>query len=124
MRFPLRPITVTFLLLVFLSQYFSRYIILADYELNKDYISRVLCENRNKPNLHCNGKCQLKKRLEKDQKEAQSPFNFLKTKLDLFRISANMGIQTISDQGPTYAAYPFINEIRSPFMNAPFHPPC
>lgn len=37
----------------------------ADYIINYDYISKVLCENKAKPELHCNGKCQLMKELAK-----------------------------------------------------------
>ena len=31
--------------------------------VNYDYISTVLCINKDKPELHCNGKCQLMKEL-------------------------------------------------------------
>lgn len=34
-----------------------------DFELRKDEIVRQLCENRFKPQLHCDGKCYLTKRL-------------------------------------------------------------
>lgn len=33
--------------------------------VNYDYISKELCENKTKPELHCNGKCYLKKELAK-----------------------------------------------------------
>lgn len=34
-----------------------------DYIINYDYISSELCENKEKPELECNGKCHLKKEL-------------------------------------------------------------
>ena len=37
----------------------------ADYIINYDYISKVLCENKAEPELKCNGKCQLMKELAK-----------------------------------------------------------
>ncbi|WP_196891516.1 hypothetical protein [Aureivirga marina] len=40
-----------------------------EYHVNKEYIVSVLCENRNKPSLACNGKCYLKKQLEKTYQE-------------------------------------------------------
>ncbi|GAB3760737.1 hypothetical protein [Spirosoma pomorum] len=40
---------------------------IAYYQLNKDYIARVLCENRDRPELHCNGQCFLAKRLKAQQ---------------------------------------------------------
>lgn len=41
--------------------------IIAQYQLNKEYIARVLCENRTRPALHCNGQCYLAKRLKAQQ---------------------------------------------------------
>ncbi len=40
---------------------------IAYYHVNKDYIARVLCENRDKPQLHCDGKCYLAKKLKTQQ---------------------------------------------------------
>lgn len=44
-----------------------------DYIINYDYITKELCENRAKPQMHCNGKCHLMKELAKaaeDEKPA------------------------------------------------------
>ena len=41
----------------------SRFFVYAGFQLNKNYIAARLCENRNKPWLHCNGKCYLMKKL-------------------------------------------------------------
>jgi hypothetical protein len=54
-----------------------------DFELRKDYIIQHLCENRFKPELHCDGKCYLAKRLhqlaeDNAAKEAQKHASFLK----------------------------------------------
>lgn len=38
-----------------------------EYAVNYDYISKVLCINKDKPELKCNGKCQLMKELDKQQ---------------------------------------------------------
>ncbi|PKH49706.1 hypothetical protein CXF68_02905 [Tenacibaculum sp. Bg11-29] len=38
-----------------------------EYAINYDYISKVLCINKDKPALQCNGKCQLMQKLEKQQ---------------------------------------------------------
>lgn len=39
-----------------------------DYVVNYRYIATELCENKNAPELHCNGKCHLKKELAKTYK--------------------------------------------------------
>ncbi|MCI4444167.1 MAG: hypothetical protein JHC39_11760 [Lentimicrobium sp.] len=36
-----------------------------DYIVNYEYISKVLCVNKDKPKMHCNGKCHLMKELAK-----------------------------------------------------------
>ncbi|CAM1334501.1 hypothetical protein [Tenacibaculum aestuariivivum] len=40
-----------------------------EYAINYDYISKVLCINKDKPKLQCNGKCQLMKKIEKQQED-------------------------------------------------------
>lgn len=36
-----------------------------EYHANYDYIANVLCENKERPYLECNGKCYLEKQLKK-----------------------------------------------------------
>ncbi len=43
-----------------------------EYVINYDYVSKVLCENKDKPQLKCNGKCHLMKELAK-QAESEKP---------------------------------------------------
>jgi hypothetical protein len=35
------------------------------YQLNRQYIAKQLCVNRNKPPMHCNGRCYLRAQLQK-----------------------------------------------------------
>ena len=59
-----------------LLQTLSQVVIVAEYYANKDYIAKNLCENRDKPKMHCDGKCCLKKKLAKEGKEqAPTPGN-------------------------------------------------
>lgn len=47
--------------------------IVASYHFDKEYIVKSFCENRGRPQLHCEGKCFLKKRLaEVEKKERQA----------------------------------------------------
>jgi len=39
----------------------------AYFNLNRDYVARVLCENRDKPQMNCNGQCYLAKKLKASQ---------------------------------------------------------
>jgi hypothetical protein len=44
------------------------------YVVNYEYITKVLCVNKEKPKLHCNGKCQLMKELAKTS-ESENPIS-------------------------------------------------
>jgi hypothetical protein len=49
-----------------------------DFEIRRDYIVANLCENRNRPQLNCNGKCYLAKKLaaleEQEKKQAEQDY--------------------------------------------------
>jgi hypothetical protein len=45
-----------------------------EYVINYDYIAKVLCINKDKPKLHCNGKCYLMKELAKNS-ESENPIS-------------------------------------------------
>lgn len=57
---------------VLLLNNFSRYFINIAFTLNQPYLAKNICENRNKPNLHCNGKCFLRKKIIQAQQKEQN----------------------------------------------------
>ena len=63
----MRSVLTYILLIAVLLPSISPWGTIAYYQLNQDYIARVLCENRDKPQLHCDGKCYLAKRLKAQQ---------------------------------------------------------
>jgi hypothetical protein len=50
-----------------------RLIVLVDWQLNQSFIAKNLCEKRNEVNSCCQGKCQLKKRMDKLENDYQPP---------------------------------------------------
>lgn len=48
-----------------LTQCIARLGVMGWFELNKDYIAKTLCINRDKPAMKCCGKCYLRKQLKK-----------------------------------------------------------
>jgi hypothetical protein len=66
------------LALVFLLQVFGSVFIYADFIINNEYIATVLCINKKKPEMHCDGKCYLKMQLGKEEEKKQSQENILK----------------------------------------------
>src|SRR5665647_284761 len=69
----MKSIAAFILLIALLAQHSSRYMVMLNYEFNKNYIAKTLCVNRNKPMSGCNGKCYLKKQLAKAAKEENAP---------------------------------------------------
>ena len=57
-----------------LLQIFSKVLVVVDYQANKEFIMEFLCINRDKPELECEGKCQLTKKL-KEQQETDKQAN-------------------------------------------------
>ena len=65
---------MSLVLIIALSfQCFIKLGIIGYYNLNITYIIKELCENKSKPELKCNGKCYLKKKMtEADKSEKES----------------------------------------------------
>ena len=59
-------------------QSFSKMIILVNFQINKDYISKNLCVQKEVKNNCCKGNCHLKKQLQEEEKKEQSPASSLK----------------------------------------------
>jgi hypothetical protein len=65
--------TITILLIATIAiQTFSKWLVILQYEINKDYIANNLCVNRAKPACCCKGKCFLQKKLAADEDQQQS----------------------------------------------------
>lgn len=64
------------LLLTVLVSIFHKTLIIGSFYARKAYIIEFLCENRQKPELHCDGKCYLKKQMNDTEKEKNNVPNF------------------------------------------------
>jgi hypothetical protein len=63
---------VPILMMLLLTQAFSKWLVVLEYNLNKDYIAQKLCINKARPKLNCHGKCQMMKRLAEEEKQNSS----------------------------------------------------
>lgn len=95
-----------------------------NYWMNRDYISSVLCENKDKPELQCNGKCHLKKEIQAnadDQNEGQEVSSrmmvefYQTSEVNLEFISA---LDTDADEFCDYC-----EPVEAGFSSSIFHPP-
>lgn len=75
----LKPISIL-LLFSLLTANFGNLFVFTGFELNRKYIAAELCVNKNKPELNCNGKCYLMKKLkqaqdkeEKQERQSRKP---------------------------------------------------
>ena len=68
----LRRITGYLLIATLLSANFSTLFIFAGFELNRDYIAAHLCVNRNKPWLHCDGKCYFMRKIRQEREKERN----------------------------------------------------
>jgi hypothetical protein len=66
------PVTILLILLIGL-QTFSKWCVILEYQVNKDFIAKNLCINRAKPASCCAGKCYLNKKLATDESQQQAP---------------------------------------------------
>ncbi|MBA4320815.1 MAG: hypothetical protein C0412_20695 [Flavobacterium sp.] len=99
-----------------------------DYVVNYEYISTVLCVNKAKPKLQCNGKCHLMKELAKssesetpissDKKTASQQFEVLfLEEIKPFKIAAICFLETQKTNSDYSNLYFRLNSV------SVFHPP-
>lgn len=86
-----RKIIAIFLLLGIVSNCFNQWLLFSSYSFNKAYISSVFCTNKDKPELHCEGKCFLDIKLkELEQKNKQDQENLKRMVESLAPAYANL----------------------------------
>jgi len=74
----MKKLFAIFLFITVLLGPFGKSIIYLHYEIYKSYYAQVLCVNKSKPMLHCNGHCQLKKEMKEEEKRSSLPYSNIK----------------------------------------------
>lgn len=113
-------------LLIFSVYSLSQMVVFASYILNLDYIVENLCENRDKPELECNGMCHLKKELKKDE-DRKSSDDFSSVEISLcYSIVPKIEIKSeqlfFEELVDHQFYYNYSNSIQH--LSGVFHPPC
>jgi hypothetical protein len=88
----LKQFVAAFMLLTFMAQTFSNALIVTDYYINMASFA-VNCENKDKPQLHCNGQCQMVKQLEKEDNSSK-PFNSTSKEKNEMQLFCNDNVNT------------------------------
>ena len=100
-----------------------------DYAINKEYIAKNLCENRNKPKLNCNGKCHLMKQLKKADANAPTDGNATKgsssQEENCFHVTSLFvfNADVIASQSANFYICTFKSKLPSNYLKDIFHPP-
>ena len=123
----MRNALVYLLLVATLLPTVSQWGTIAYYQTNKEYIARVLCENRDKPDLHCDGKCYLAKKLKAQQdrqdKETTERVQNMPT-LSLFcNDLADFGFASASEPEQTKAVFMYLLAPYFAPLSPVFQPP-
>ena len=97
-----------------------------DFELRKEYIQEVLCINREKPEIGCEGKCFLMKKLDRAQ---DLPATDRQASNENFQLSFFTGIENQLHYEPVsslksvcFSGF-MAPDFKSLFPNSIFHPP-
>jgi len=96
-----RRVFIFFLMLSTLSANFSRLAISVGFDLNRKYIADHLCENRNRPWMHCDGKCYFMRKIrqaEENEKKQGTKDNFDRLEVTFFQT-----VHEFEFQNPAYA---------------------
>ena len=80
------------------------------YELNKRSITEQYCVNKNKPQMHCNGKCHLKKQLDNTNSRQDPQTSSSQTEWAVFVLPSSTELPThIFSRNTTCVPYPPAN---------------
>jgi len=114
------------MLIAVLLQTFSAAIVVSEYFANKKFITERLCENRTRPQLHCNGKCYLKKKLANEGEGQNSEKRNRTTEevVVLFFEHSEFGIMRSADEADELPLYISRNDLLTiDVERSVFHPP-
>lgn len=94
-----------------------------NYWMNRDYIASTLCENKDKPELKCEGKCHLKKEIQEnseDGNEEQEVANSLM--LEFLNHSDNFELK-LNESSAIMKFHFYTEPVVAGFTSSIFRPP-
>lgn len=125
----IKKITGAILLITITFKMLMAPLIFADYELRKDFIIKNYCVNKNRPEMHCDGKCYLAKQIQKAEQEdeKQATNNFINKLLSLEVIQNTNLFDSYFQKTPfeekTATNYFYKNNLPHLHTFSFFHPP-
>ncbi len=117
-----KKIVAIFLVFAMLIQLFGSVAIIVNYVINKEFIAKTFCVNRDKPKKRCNGKCHLMKQLQKENKREKSPLATVKIQSPV-QFFEKMHSFSFIPESTTIVFPDFIISKATSAINPVFHPP-
>jgi hypothetical protein len=121
----MKLVLASILMLLVFVQSFSNWFIYLEYQSNKTFIADKLCINKTKPKLHCNGKCQMMKKIAEEEQNSSHSSNPPRLRLPEVPIQQNNTLAVLHNYKQNklvYSSFYQLKEYNAPFM-AIFHPP-
>lgn len=100
--------------------------IIIDFNINQNYIAEVLCINKDKPKMKCNGKCHLTKELKKTEEPVdnhKTEFVQLRNEILFCQHFINTKKNNIIPEPTKSYCYQNPDFYKSEFVSDIFHPP-
>ena len=118
-----KQLIATFLLFGILTNCFNYWVLSSSYSFNKSYISSVLCTNKTKPELHCEGKCFMDIKLkELEQKTKHDQENLKRIIETIAPTTTNLLLPVYEIDAVVFAAHYLQKKTISSAISI-FHPP-
>ncbi len=110
-------------MIAILCQTLNSAVIYIGYSLNKDYITKTFCVNKNKPAMHCNGMCHMMKEIKEHEQKESSPIGLIKEKLETLTCFSISPLLRIYQTHFIKLNYFYNTKLSSGFLSSPLQPP-
>ena len=119
----MRQLTVILLIPLVLSPVLSRTWTLVSFKIQQDFIARVLCINKDIPQVMCNGTCYLNQLLAEDEQNEESPLATIQKFELLYPAGGNKATRGILDVATSGCIPYHPRAIVTNYFESIFHPP-
>ena len=120
----LKYTAVILLLCSLLGQMFKSNLLIMQYVVNRKYIAENLCENRSRPELKCEGRCYLCKKLKKEEKKDQdNPSRRIDGSFELMAFDQAEDLPILTGMAVDHQFAPYTQHIYDVYQSTCFHPP-
>jgi hypothetical protein len=106
-----------------LSQSFTKFFIVVNFNANRNYIAKNICVKRNIENNDCQGCCHLKKQMKEDENSSKPNSSNSKEKFEDLFIQHHFQLKSFISKTFIEFKSTFINHYFSSFSLSFFHPP-